>query len=253
MWTPEKKDVLWEMVTKRNIPRHISELLWPTNPPAPRRGATRLRGICSILYIWPPFAMESYYSLAFFAFSHFGSSEGSISHFSCLMSHVSGPVGLFTVPKKGSPSPPNHSGLRIWDDPRILWKFINFRASLQGNKSHENWTQAYPKSWKIDPGIIRSPIFTEVDFCNTSHAKCMFFNPRHRNLDPTTRRKNNLEIDMNKSVFSSNNAQKAFRMGPQNHQKIDKIQAWTPQGPSLCPPMSQDRPRIVPGSPRTPK
>ena len=88
MWTPEKKDVLWEMVTKRNIPRHISELLWPTNPPAPRRGATRLRSICSILYIWPPFAMESYYSLAFFAFSHFGSSEGSISHFSCLMSQV---------------------------------------------------------------------------------------------------------------------------------------------------------------------
>ena len=53
-------------------------------------------------------------------------------------------------------------------------------------------------------------------------------------------------------------------MGPQNHQKIDKIQAWTSQGPSLCPPMSQDRPRIVPGppqdrprivpgSPRTPK
>ena len=46
--------------------------------------------------------MESYYSLAFFAFSHFGSSEGSISHFSCLMSHVSGPVGLFTVPKKAT-------------------------------------------------------------------------------------------------------------------------------------------------------
>ena len=53
-------------------------------------------------------------------------------------------------------------------------------------------------------------------------------------------------------------------MGPQNHQKTDKIQAWTSQGPSLCPPMSpdrprivpaapQDRPRIVPGSPRTPK
>ena len=79
-------------------------------PPAPRRGATRLRGICSILYIWPPFAMESYYSLAFFAFSHFGSSEGSISHFSCLMSHVSGPVGMFTVPKKGAHRPQTTRG-----------------------------------------------------------------------------------------------------------------------------------------------
>ena len=36
-------------------------------------------------------------------------------------------------------------------------------------------------------------------------------------------------------------------MGPLNHQKIDKIRAWTSQSPSLCPPMSQDRPRIVPG------
>ena len=42
-------------------------------------------------------------------------------------------------------------------------------------------------------------------------------------------------------------------MGPLYQRKIDKIQAWTSQGPSLCPPMSQDRPRIVPESPRTPK
>jgi hypothetical protein len=62
-----------------------------------------------------------------------------------------------------------------------------------------------------------------------------------------------LSVDIKKLLFLSKNAQKAFRMGPQNHQKIDKIQAWTPQGPSLCPPTSQDRPRIVPGSPRTPK
>ena len=42
-------------------------------------------------------------------------------------------------------------------------------------------------------------------------------------------------------------------MGPLNQRKINKIQAWSSQGPSLCPPMSQDRPRIVPESPRTPK
>ena len=41
-------------------------------------------------------------------------------------------------------------------------------------------------------------------------------------------------------------------MGPLNHQKIDKIRAWTSQGPSLCPPMSQDRPRTVPGSSQGP-
>ena len=42
-------------------------------------------------------------------------------------------------------------------------------------------------------------------------------------------------------------------MGPLNQRTIDTIQAWTSQGPSLCPPMSQDRLRIVPESPRTPK
>ena len=41
-------------------------------------------------------------------------------------------------------------------------------------------------------------------------------------------------------------------MGPLNHQRIDKIRAWTSQGPSLCPPMAQDRPRIVPGSSQGP-
>ena len=30
-----------------------------------------------------------------------------------------------------------------------------------------------------------------------------------------------------------------------NQQKIDKIQAWTSQGPSLCSSMSQDRPRVL--------
>ena len=53
-------------------------------------------------------------------------------------------------------------------------KIINFRASLRANKNHENETQAHPKSWKIDPGIIRNPISAKVDFCNTFHAKCLF-------------------------------------------------------------------------------
>ena len=101
---------------------------------------------------------------------------------------------------------------------------------------------------------MRNRISKEVDFCNTSHTKCMLSNPRHPNLDPTTSRKSNLEIDMKKKLFLfSKNTQKALRMGPQNQQKIDKIQAWTSQGPSLCPPMSQDRPRVVTESPRTPK
>ena len=115
-------------------------------------------------------------ALIFFVFSHFGSSKGSIFHFSCLMSHVSCLRSCWMVycTQKKDQSPSTHSGLRIWDDPRITSKLINFQANLQGNKSHENWSQGYPKSWKIDPEIIRNPISAKVVFCNTFIAKCLF-------------------------------------------------------------------------------
>ena len=173
------------------------------------------------------------------------------------MSHVSCLRSCWTVycTQKNAASPPNHSGLRIWDDPRILWKSINFRASLQGNKSHGNWSQGYPKSWKIDPGIIRNPIFTEVDFCNTSNAKCMFFNPRHRNLDPTTNRKNNLELDMKKSSFFVQKCPNNFQNGSPKSSKNRQNPSLDPTGsflvPSNVPGSSQDRPRVP--HPRTPK
>jgi hypothetical protein len=84
-----------------------------------------------------------------------------------------------------------------------------------------------------------------------------FSDPRHPNLDPKTNRKNNLEIDMKILCFWFKNTQKAFRMGPRNQQKIDKIQAWTSQGPRIVSRSSQDRPRIAPGSrqdrPRVPQ
>ena len=57
--------------------------------------------------------------------------------------------------------------------PESPWKVIKFHASLEGNKSHENWSQGHSKSWKIDPGIMRNPIAAKVDFCNTSLVKCL--------------------------------------------------------------------------------
>ena len=219
------------------------------NPPAPRRGATRLRSICSILYIWPPFAMESYYSLEFFGFSYFGSSKGSISHFSCLMSHFSGLLDCLLYPKnhrhRHQPTRDSGSGMT----PESPWKFINFRASLQGNKSHENWSQGYPKSWKIDPGITRNPISAKVDFCNTFHAKCLFFQSQTPKFRLKSNRKSNLEIDMKKNFFFDPKVPKKLSEWVP---KIIKKSIKSKPGPHRVLPCALHCPRIVAGSSQGP-
>ena len=129
-------------------------------------------------------------------------------------------------------------------------KIIDFRASLQANKNHENDSQSYKKSWKIDPGIIRNPISVKVDFCNTFHAKCLFLHSRTSKFKAKIIRKKQPENSY-EQIFRF--PPKTVKMDPLNQQKIDKIQAWTSQGRSLCPSMSQGRPWIVPGTPRTPK
>ena len=71
-----------------------------------------------------------------------------------------------------------------------------------------------------------------------------FCNPRHPNSHSKIIRTNSLVIDMTKYRFLVQKYSKAPKMVPLNQQEIDKIQAWTSQGPSVCPPMSQDCLRI---------
>ena len=85
------------------------------------------------------------------------------------------------------PQPRSVSGSGM--TPKSLWKVIKFQASLQGNKNHENWSQSHQKSWKIGPGIIRNPISAKVDFCNTFHAKCMFFQSQTPKFRPKNQQK----------------------------------------------------------------
>ena len=68
-------------------------------------------------------------------------------------------------------------------------KLIKFQASLQGNKNLENWSQGHPKSWEIEPGIIRNPISAKVDFCNTSLAKYLFFQSQTPKFRPKNHQK----------------------------------------------------------------
>ena len=66
-------------------------------------------------------------------------------------------------------------GARYGVTPKWAWKVIKIQASLQGNKNNENWSQGYPKSWKMQPGIMGNPTSVKFHFCNISHAKCLVF------------------------------------------------------------------------------
>ena len=59
--------------------------------------------------------------------------------------------------------------------PESPWTVVKFQVSLQGNKSHENCFQGHPKSWKLNPRIMRNPISAKDDFRNTSLATCLAF------------------------------------------------------------------------------
>ena len=106
------------------------------------------------------------------------------------------------------------------------------------------------KIMNTDPGIKTNPNSANVDFCNTSLDEC---NPRHPDSDPKIIRKNNLEISMKSSLLLIHRYPRSFRMGPINQLKIKIIQAWSSTCPFLYSPMSQARPRIVPGPPKDPK
>ena len=79
---------------------------------------------------------------------------------------------------KISAFPPSRHGAGSGVTPVSPWKVIKFEASLQGNRSHENWFQGRPKSWNLTT--------LEADFCNTSLAKCLVFQSR----TPRSRPKN---------------------------------------------------------------
>ena len=78
-----------------------------------------------------------------------------------------------------------------------------------------------------------------------------FSNPRHRNLDPKTNRKNNLEICMN---FLSKKCPKSPQNGSPKSSKNRQNPSLGLTGsflvPSNVPGSSQDRPSTAPGSPQ---
>ena len=81
-----------------------------------------------------------------------------------------------------------------------------------------------------------------------------FSNPRHRNLDPKTNRKSNLEIDMKKSICLVQKWSKSFQNGSPKSSKNRQNPSLGLTGsflvPSNVPGSSQDRPSTAPGSPQ---
>ena len=129
------------------------------------------------------------------------------------------------------------------------WKSINFQTSLQGNKSHENWSQGHPKSWKNVPGITRNPISAKVDFCNTFHAKCSFLQTRTPKFRPKNHQKKQPENSYEQiSVFGPKKPKKLLKSPPQ----INKKSIKSKPGPYRVLPYAFQCPGIVQGSSQDP-
>ena len=164
--------------------------------------------------------MESYYSLDFFVFSHFGCSEGSVSHFLCLMSHISCLMDCFSClmdcllsPKKGriALKPPCSLDLgwpQNHDENSSIFEPVSkaTKAMKIGPKATQNHEKSTLESWEIQ-------FLQKLIFAIPSMPNACFSNPRHPNLDPKTNRKSNLEIDMKKTVSFIQKYQKSSQNG----------------------------------------
>ena len=84
---------------------------------------------------------------------------------------------------------PNQLRRRIWGDPRITLK--SHQVSSQSPVPQISWklVQGHPKSWKMDPGIMRIPTSVKVEFCNTSLAKCLVFQSQTPRFRPKNHQK----------------------------------------------------------------
>ena len=101
----------------------------------------------------------------------------------------------------------------------------------------------------MDPGITRNPISAKVDFCNTFHAKCMFFQSQTPKFGPKNQQKKQ----------PGNRYEKIFFFGPKMPKKLSE---WVPKitkkptkskpGPHRVLPCARQCPRIVPGSSQGP-
>ena len=124
------------------------------------------------------------------------------------------------------------------------------KAMKIGPKATQNHEKMTLESQEIQ--FLRKLIFAILSMPNAC-----FSNPRHRNLDPKTNRKSNLEIDMKKSSFLVQKCPKSSQNGSPKSSKNRQNPSLDLTGsflvPSNVPRSSQDRPSIVPGSSRTPK
>ena len=84
--------------------------------------------------------------------------QSLISHVSCLMSQVSWTV---YCTQKNAQSPPTHSGLRIWDDPRITMKIHQFSSQSPRQQKPCKWVPRPPNIMKNRPSNHKKSNFCE--------------------------------------------------------------------------------------------
>ena len=98
---------------------------------------------------------------------------------------------------------------------------------------------------KVDPGITRNPISAKVDFCNTFHAKCLFFQSQTPKFSPKNQQKKEPGNRYEKNCFFYPKVPKKLSEWVP---KINKKSIDSKPGPHRDLPCALQCPRIVPGS-----
>ena len=96
---------------------------------------------------------------------------------------------------------------------------------------------------------MRNPISTKVDFCNTFHAKCLFFQSQTPKFRPKNQQKKQPGNRYEQIFFS--NQEKSKKLS-KSVPRINKKSIKSKPGPHKVLPCALQCPRIVPGSSQGP-
>ena len=129
------------------------------------------------------------------------------------MSHVSGPVEWFTVPKKTSNRLPPTRGSGSGMTPESYENSSIFESVSKATKTMKIGPKATPNCEKSTLESQEIQFLRKLIFAILSMPNACFSNPRHPNLDPKTKRKSNLEIDMKQTVSFVQKYQKSSQNG----------------------------------------
>ena len=165
---------------------------------------------------------------------------------------------VFLPPERSIPPPPMYvpstqGSLRA--TPESHRKSYNFKPLRKSSKIMKNCPKAIQNQQKWTLESWKSKLLRKVCFCNTFHTKAAFCEPQVPGFWLRNRcRKGNGTEPKNNTRFLALGARKPFKMGSQNHDRIDKDDVTLdPHASFLLLPRSLRVPPICQNSPKAAK